>query len=112
MAKAEKKEVIEVPIADDWQYQELLELQQIIEISGTALRVIDENFNITRVNQTFADLTGVSYNELIGSKCYDALKSSGCHTPNCTLSRILKGGEECIKGEEEKNLMTVVEVLV
>jgi len=99
MAETEK----EMAIANDWEYQELLELQQIVEMSGSALRVIDKDFNITRVNQTFADLVGVPYNELIGSKCYDSLKSPICHTPDCLLTRIING-EPRIQGEEEKEL--------
>ncbi len=79
----------------------LAEVDQIFNTSADAMRVVDKDFNMLRVNQTFATLTGVSVDEAAGKKCYDAFSGHACHTDDCPLTRIL-GGEESYEYEIEK----------
>ncbi|MFW9820219.1 MAG: PAS domain S-box protein, partial [Candidatus Thorarchaeota archaeon] len=67
------------------------ELNTIFNAAGNGMRVIDKNFNVIRLNQAFAELTGFSINELKGIKCYDQFPHPKCHTQECTLRRILDG---------------------
>jgi PAS domain S-box-containing protein len=53
------------------------------------------------VNDTFAKLSGIGQDEAVGKKCYEVLRGSECHTPNCPLTRIL-GGEDRVEIDTEK----------
>lgn len=77
------------------------ELKQIFDTATDGMRVIDREFNILRINTTFSRLTGISEDEAIGMKCYEVFGGPACHTPNCTLTRVL-GGEELVEFEVER----------
>jgi PAS domain S-box-containing protein len=76
------------------------ELNQIFNTAADAMRVIDKDFNMLRINQTFLTLSGMSKDEASGKKCYEVLSNNLCHTPDCPLTRIL-GGEEHVECEVE-----------
>ncbi len=77
------------------------ELKQIFDTATDGIRVIDREFNILRINTTFSRLTGISKDEAVGKKCYEVFGGPVCHTPNCTLTRVL-GGEELVEFEVER----------
>ncbi len=77
------------------------ELNQIFHAAGDGIRVIDRDFNMLRVNETFLTLSGISRDEVVDRKCYEVFRGPLCHTPNCPLTRIL-GGEKCVECEVEK----------
>ena len=76
-------------------------LKQIFDTATDGIRVIDREFNILRVNTTFSQLAGISEEEALGKKCYEVFGGPVCHTPNCTLVRVL-GGEELVEFEVER----------
>lgn len=67
------------------------ESQDIFDSAGDALRLIDANFNIVKINQAMEELTGVSPKDATGMKCFDLLKIPLCGTENCTLRQIQQG---------------------
>ncbi|UCF13720.1 MAG: PAS domain S-box protein [Thermoplasmatales archaeon] len=69
------------------------ELDQIFNTAADGMRVIDKNFNILRINDTFAKLVGIDKDKAVGKKCYDVFPGSQCHTPRCPLTQILNGKE-------------------
>ncbi|MBW1740730.1 MAG: PAS domain S-box protein [Deltaproteobacteria bacterium] len=77
------------------------ELNQIFETAADGMCVIDKDFNVLRVNESFSALSGVSKAQAIGKKCHEVFRGPLCHTPKCTLTRIL-GGEERVECETEK----------
>ena len=77
------------------------ELKQIFDTATDGIRVIDREFNILRINKTFSRLTGISKHEAVGKKCYEVFGGPVCHTPNCSLTRILEG-EELVEFEVER----------
>ena len=77
------------------------ELNQIFETSANGMRVIDKNFNVLRINESFAALSGMSKEEAVGEKCYNILHGPRCHTSTCPLTRIL-GGIERVEADTEK----------
>ncbi len=77
------------------------ELDQIFNTSADGMRVVDKEFNVLRVNNTFAKLSGIGQDEAVGKKCYEVFRGSECHTPNCPLTRIL-GGEDRVEIDTEK----------
>ena len=67
------------------------ELNQIFQTATVGMRLIDRNFNILKVNQTFADLAGVDPEDAIGKKCFDIFAGNMCHHADCPLQRVLDG---------------------
>jgi PAS domain S-box-containing protein len=77
------------------------ELNQVFQTAADGMRIIDKDYNVLRVNETFVTLSGVSKDEAIGSKCYEVFSGPLCHTHTCPLSQIIEG-EEYIECEVEK----------
>lgn len=77
------------------------ELDQIFQTAADGMRVVDKNFNIIRVNDTFAAMVDLDRKDILGKKCYDIFKGDRCHTPDCPLTRILKDGK-MIEHESKK----------
>lgn len=69
------------------------ELHQIFNTAADGMRVIDREFNVLRINQTLAELSGVDMEEARDKKCYEVFRGSFCHSENCPLTRILAGEE-------------------
>jgi len=69
------------------------ELLQILNCAAEGIRVVDKNFVMQRVNRTFAQMAGVTEDSLIGRYCHDAFENAFCHTPDCSLEKILHGAE-------------------
>jgi PAS domain S-box-containing protein len=63
------------------------ELQQILS-AATPLCVIDTDYNVRELNDTFCTLFGLSVDEAEGKKCYELLRTSRCHTSECPLQMI------------------------
>ena len=78
------------------------ELDQIFNTAADGMRVIDKDFNMIRINETFYDLVGMTKEEVEGKKCYEVFYDSLCLTPDCPMNRILCEEEESVKCETEK----------
>lgn len=74
------------------------ELNQIFQTAADGMRVIDLEFNMLRINETFSVLAGIDKSIAIGKKCYEVFPGPLCHTQYCSLKRILRG-EERIEDE-------------
>jgi diguanylate cyclase (GGDEF)-like protein/PAS domain S-box-containing protein len=68
-----------------------LELNQIFNTAADGMWVIDNAFNVQRVNDTFITLLNKRKEEVIGSKCYDVLSSSICGGSRCALNLLRDG---------------------
>ena len=69
------------------------EMNQIFQTASVGMRLIDSDFNILKVNQAFAELSGVMPNKAVGRKCYDVFAGNMCHTADCPLKQVLDGRE-------------------
>lgn len=47
------------------------------------IMIIDKNFEIQFMNKSGLNITNKPLEELIGSKCYDCMKTSDCNSPKC-----------------------------
>ena len=54
------------------------ELTQIFDTAADAMRVVDRDFNIVRVNETFAAFSGVTKRDAIGKKCHEVFWGPLC----------------------------------
>jgi len=77
------------------------ELAQIFDTAADGMRVVDREFNMLRVNETFATLSGMQKEEAIGMKCHQAFWGPLCHTEDCPLIRILDN-EDRVEYDSEK----------
>jgi PAS domain S-box-containing protein len=72
------------------------------ETAVDGMVVIDRDYNVLRVNETFLSMLGWGSGEVIGKKCHEIFSSSSlCHTADCPLTRILRG-EAHVEVETEK----------
>ena len=77
------------------------ELTQIFDTAADAMRVVDRDFTVLRVNETFSELSGIAKGEAVGKKCHEVFWGPLCHTKDCPLNRILdKAG--CVECDSEK----------
>jgi PAS domain S-box-containing protein len=78
-----------------------MELEQIFRTAADGMRVVDNDFNVLKVNHTFTALLGVNEEECLEKKCYEILSGPLCHTTDCPVAQILRG-EDRIEIETEK----------
>ena len=90
------------------------ELNQIFNTAADGMRVIDKEFNVLRVNDTFLTLSGIRNDEAVGRKCYEVFSGPLCHSPRCPLMRILAGDEriECDVVKKRNDGVTVPCIVV
>jgi diguanylate cyclase (GGDEF)-like protein/PAS domain S-box-containing protein len=67
------------------------ELEQVFETAANGMRIIDTDYNMVRLNRTFARMAGVDVDEGLGRKCYEVFAGELCHTERCPLRRVLAG---------------------
>lgn len=77
------------------------ELRQLFNIAVDGMRVIDKEFNILRISDTFLKLAKVGKEEAMQKKCYEVLGGELCNTSACPLQLILNG-EKNIEYEVQK----------
>lgn len=77
--------------AEEATEQAFSELNQVFHAVADGLCVIDRDFHIIKVNQAYAVISGIGMDEIAGRKCYEVFPGPVCHTPDCTLTRILDG---------------------
>ena len=69
------------------------ELNQIFQTASVAMRLVDSNFNVLKINKTFERLTDVEETDAIGKKCHEIFSGSTCFTEDCPIHRISNGME-------------------
>ncbi len=76
-----------------------IELHQIFNSTANGLRIINKNYDIIRVNDSFCKISGTTNEAIEGQKCYDIFPGVFCHTSNCPLDKI-REGENSIETED------------
>lgn len=76
-----------------------VELHQIFNSTANGMRIINKNYDIIRVNESFCKISGIANHSVEGQKCFDIFPGVFCHTSNCPLDRI-REGENSIETEE------------
>ncbi len=79
----------------------LAELAQIFESITDGMRLTDLDFNMLRVNKTFAKMCGIEQEEAVGMKCYDAFPGPRCQSDKCPIE-LIKSGTSHMEYETEK----------
>lgn len=79
------------------------EPEQLYDSSGTAMRVVDDQFDVAKQNRVMEEWTGVDAVEQ-DVKCMDQLSGAVCGTQNCTVKQLMEQGKQRIEVEIEKEL--------
>jgi PAS domain S-box-containing protein len=79
----------------------LTEVDQVFETAADGMRIVDRNFRVLRVNETFAKLVDLPKREIIGRRCHDVFWGEMCNTPGCPLKKVLKG-EQNVEYDSDK----------
>lgn len=79
------------------------ELSQIFNTAADAMRVVDRDFNVLKVNETFGQMLGLDKEKITGTKCYEMFMGPRCHTPECPLNLMLKDAKR-VEYDTEKQL--------
>jgi PAS domain S-box-containing protein len=74
------------------------EVNQIFNAAADGLCVINTEFEVQRINKTFADLLKIELSEAQGKKCHELFGSDLCHTPRCPMVRVI-GGERRVEDD-------------
>jgi PAS domain S-box-containing protein len=69
------------------------ELDQIFQTASVGMRVVDSDFNIVRMNETFAKLAATKAGDALGRKCSEVFGGQMCDTRECPLRQIVNGKE-------------------
>lgn len=77
------------------------ELNQFFNTTGNSMRLIDNDYNILRVNRSFTSMSGMSKEDAEGKKCFNIFPGPYCHTSECPLNQI-KNGEESVEQDIKK----------
>lgn len=67
-----------------------IELNQIFQTTADGMRVMDKDFNVLRINETFASISGTSEAEAVGKKCYEVVPLS--YVPYAPVSVVQNPG--------------------
>jgi len=68
-----------------------LPLEDVFASIADGLFTVDADWNITYFNESAQRITGVSYGEAVGRKCWDVFRSSLCDG-NCAVDQCLRRG--------------------
>ncbi|MFX1314858.1 MAG: MASE3 domain-containing protein [Promethearchaeota archaeon] len=68
------------------------------------LRIIDKDYNIIQVNDTYTSLFNLNKDTIIGEKCFNLGMGHLCYTEDCSMKKIKEG-----KNEYEYELNTVLD---
>ncbi|MFX0178259.1 MAG: MASE3 domain-containing protein, partial [Candidatus Hodarchaeota archaeon] len=82
--------------------QAFSETDQIFNAS-LPLRLVNPNYEIIRVNDTFCELFRLERGDIISKKCYELFNTKFCHTLNCTMKQI-QNGKKIVEYEIEYKL--------
>ncbi len=66
-----------------------VEINQIFNVS-IPICLIDQNFNLVQVNDSFCSFFNIPETEVYQKKCYEIRRGPHCHMETCTLKRIAK----------------------
>lgn len=74
-------------------------LNQIFNSTSNGVRIIDNNFNVIRVNDAFVNISGFAKTEIEGRKCFEVFPSTSCYTDDCPLEQAKKKRRSIQKNE-------------
>jgi len=88
--KALGKKITELEIARPIEKAMFDELEMLFNSAADGMLIIDKDFNIVRMNDTYERIFGILSKDALGKKCYDFSICPRCHTENCSMTKAIK----------------------
>lgn len=66
--------------------------------------IMDDDSNITKANEHFADAVGLPLQEVIGRKCYEVFHKTDARWPDCPFEMVLKDGKTHVAEIDETGM--------
>ncbi|KJJ85991.1 two component system sensor histidine kinase, hybrid [Candidatus Omnitrophus magneticus] len=89
--KSLEREILDRKMAEEAFKRAYTELHQVFNHASYGMCIIDKDFKISKVNDTFLHLFRVSRTRCIGQKYCDILKHTDCGETSCRLKDIFNG---------------------
>ncbi|MFC2014885.1 histidine kinase dimerization/phospho-acceptor domain-containing protein [Chloroflexota bacterium] len=91
------------------------ELSVIFQTSSDAMKLIDTDFNVLRVNTAYEELYQMDSATILAGKCYDTVRANRCLTKECPLVLTKATGERMsyeteIKRQDGKKLDCILTI--
>ncbi|MBA4422146.1 MAG: hypothetical protein C0390_03460 [Syntrophus sp. (in: bacteria)] len=80
-----------------------IELNQIFNAATDGMWIVDDQFNVVKINNVLIALLGMGLSDGVGKKCYDLFQGSLCHSDDCPMKMILKGKKQVESDIERKS---------
>ena len=80
-----------------------IELKQIFNTSTDGMWIVDNHFNVIKINNMLSRLLGKDTFDAIGKKCYDLFDGSLCRSDNCPMTLMRSGEKEAEYDIEKKS---------
>jgi len=71
--------------------QAYAELDQIFQTASVGMRVVDRDYNVIKINKTFAVMANVTETDAANKKCYEIFSGPMCRTAGCPINRVVSG---------------------
>jgi diguanylate cyclase (GGDEF)-like protein/PAS domain S-box-containing protein len=71
-----------------------IELNQIFNAATDGMWIVDDQFNVVKINNVLNSLLGKEMSDTVGRKCYDLFGGSLCNGNDCPMKLIQKGSKE------------------
>ncbi len=71
-----------------------IELSQIFNAATDGMWIVDDQFNVVKINNALSTFLDRSISDAVSRKCYDLFKGSLCQSDDCPMQLILKGKTE------------------
>mgnify|MGYP006287535951 CR=1 FL=1 len=81
------------------------ETEMILNTAADGIRIVTKDFKIKTMNDTFAEMVGITREEGVGQYCYDVFKSADCDTDECAVRKVMRTGE----GIEKETIRTTLD---
>ena len=89
------------------------EAESILNAAADGIRIVGKDLRVTRLNQTMADMAGVTIEEGVGMKCSEMFASNDCGTSDCSLKKVLETKKpihrETVRKRQDGKEITVLE---
>lgn len=86
------------------------EWEETFDIINDAITIHDSDYGVIRANKAAKDLLGLSFQEIIGSKCYHMYHGTKSPPEGCPSCSVMKNGEPSTEEIFEPNLNKFIEV--
>ena len=81
----------------------IMEMSMLFNTTSNPMCIIENDFSIGKVNESFLNLFNCNYADVLTKKCYEMFGSDRCNTPRCSINLVQNG--DSIKNYKEQYMV-------